>query len=218
MQKTSSTTSMYGHDGTMHHVVCIHCCTDHNQHHETFSCNKDSLCVLSSACSALNFRHIESVLIVFHTLTIFCCCETQDGYIPVCAASQNGHTEVVDLLVHAGADIHLSSTKVHVSTHTVSSSVAAFVPVHISFLCNCTVAFSGFANGGCLRATHVDMRMRGDTARIATASVHLRVQTTPALLRSQLLHLIGVRAGECAGQRDEKNFRVCVAVFACCTR
>ena len=52
-------------------MLCIHCCTDHNQYHETFSCNKDSLCVFSSACSALNFGHIESVLIVFHTLTIF---------------------------------------------------------------------------------------------------------------------------------------------------
>ena len=99
-----------------------------------------------------------------------------------------------------------------------SSSVAAFVLVHISFLCNCTVAFSGFANGGCSQDTHVDMRMHRDTSRIATASVYLRVQTTPALPRSQLLHLIGVRAGECAGQRDEKNFRVCVAVFARSTR
>ena len=26
--------------GTMHHV-CILCCTDHNQYHKTFSCNKD---------------------------------------------------------------------------------------------------------------------------------------------------------------------------------
>ena len=43
-------------------------------------------------------------------------------------ASENGHTAVVDLLVQAGADIHLATTdKVHVSTHTVSSSVAAVV-------------------------------------------------------------------------------------------
>ena len=51
----------------------------------------------------------------------------QDGISPVYAASGKGHTEVVDLLVQAGADIHLASTKVHVSTHTVSSSVAAVV-------------------------------------------------------------------------------------------
>ena len=63
--KKFSTTSMYGHVGTMHHVVCILCCTDHNQYHKTFSCNKDSLFVLSSACSTLNFRHVESVLIVY---------------------------------------------------------------------------------------------------------------------------------------------------------
>ena len=119
----------------MHHVLCILCCTDHNQYHETFSCNKDSLCVLSSACSALNFRHIESVLIVFHTLTIFCCCQTQDGYSLVYAASQNGHTGVVDLLVQAGADIHLASTdEVYVSTHTVSSSVAAVVETNIRLI------------------------------------------------------------------------------------
>ena len=112
----------------MHHVVCIHCCTDHNQYHETFSCNKDSLCVLSSACFALNFRHIESVLIVFQTLTIFCCCQTQNGFSAVYYASQNGHTEVVDLLVQAGADIHLATTdEVLVSIHTVSSSVVAVV-------------------------------------------------------------------------------------------
>ena len=110
---------MYGHDGTMHIVVCILCCTEHNQYYETFSCNKDSLCVLSSACSALNFRHIESVLIVFHTLTIFCCCQTQNGISPVYAASRKGHTEVVDLLVQAGADIHLTTTNevYYVSTH-----------------------------------------------------------------------------------------------------
>ena len=89
---------------------------------------KDSLCVLSLACCALNLRHIESVLIVFNTHKIFCCCQTQNGYSPVYAASQNGHTEVVDLLVKAGADIHLATTdEVHVSTHTVSSSVAAVV-------------------------------------------------------------------------------------------
>ena len=91
--------------------------------------------MLSSACSALNFRHIESVLIVFHTLTIFCCCQTQDGVSPVYAASQYGHTEVVDLLVQAGADIHLAITdEVHVSTHTVSSSVAAVVEANVRLI------------------------------------------------------------------------------------
>ena len=103
----------------MHYVVCILCCTHENQHHETFSCNKDSLCVLSSECSALNFRHIESVLIVLRNLTIFCCCQIQNGVSPVYAASLQGHTEIVDLLVQAGADINLATTEVHVSTHIV---------------------------------------------------------------------------------------------------
>ena len=51
----------------------------------------------------------------------------QDGCSPIYVASQEGHTEVVDLLVQAGAEINLVSTKVHVSTNTVSSSVAAVV-------------------------------------------------------------------------------------------
>ena len=61
---------------------------------------------------------------------------------------------------------------------------------------------------------HIDIRMRGNTSRIATASVHLRVQTTPALQRSQLLHLIRVRQESALGKGDEKNFGVCIAVFA----
>ena len=32
-----------------------------------------------------------------------------NGCSPVYAASQNGHTDVVDLLVSAGADIHLAT-------------------------------------------------------------------------------------------------------------
>ena len=57
----------------------------------------------------------------------------QGGISPVYAASKNDHTEVVDLLVQAGADIHLAATKVHVSTHTVSSSVAAVVETNEPF-------------------------------------------------------------------------------------
>ena len=50
------------------------------------------------------------------------------------AASQDGHTEVVDLLVQAGADIHLATTEVHVSTRTVSSSVAAVVVTYVRLI------------------------------------------------------------------------------------
>ena len=82
----------------------------------------------------MNLRHIKSVLIVFHSLTIFCCCQTQDGGSPVYAASENGHTEVVDLLVQAGADIHLATTKVLASTHTLSSSVAAVVETNVRLI------------------------------------------------------------------------------------
>ena len=34
----------------------------------------------------------------------------QDGFSPVYVASQKGHTEVVDLLIQAGADINLATT------------------------------------------------------------------------------------------------------------
>ena len=36
----------------------------------------------------------------------------QNGYSPLFVASQNGHADVVDLLVKAGADVHLATTKV----------------------------------------------------------------------------------------------------------
>ena len=55
----------------------------------------------------------------------------QDGLSPVYVASLEGHTDVVDLLVQAGTDIHLATTKVHASTHTVSSSVAAVVETNV---------------------------------------------------------------------------------------
>ena len=71
------------------------------------------------------------MLNVFHAQKIFCCCQTQNGASPVYAASQEGHTEVVDLLVQAGADIHLATTEVHVSTHTVSTSAAAVVETNV---------------------------------------------------------------------------------------
>ena len=46
-------------------------------------------------------------------------------------ASEFGHTDVVDLLVKAGAVIHLATTEVHVSSHTDSSSVGAVVETNV---------------------------------------------------------------------------------------
>ena len=37
----------------------------------------------------------------------------QDGFSPLYAASHEGHTEIVDLLVRAGADVNQATTKVH---------------------------------------------------------------------------------------------------------
>ena len=51
------------------------------------------------------------------------------------SACENGHTEVVDLLVQAGADIHLATTdEVNINTHTVFSSVAAVVETNVRFI------------------------------------------------------------------------------------
>ena len=74
-------------------------------------------------------RHVCITQISFHMFSM------QDGVSPVYAASMNGHTEVVDLLVQAGADIHLATTdEVHISTHTVSSSVAAVVETNVRLI------------------------------------------------------------------------------------
>ena len=61
-------------------------------------------------------------------------CPTQDGCSPVYAASQEGYTEVVDLLVQAGAEIRLATTEeVYTCSHahTVSYSVAAVVETNV---------------------------------------------------------------------------------------
>ena len=39
--------------------------------------------------------------------------DKQDGFTPVYAASQIGQRDIVDLLIKAGADIHLASVKVY---------------------------------------------------------------------------------------------------------
>ena len=73
-------------------------------------------CVLSCYCE--NDRHTP-IFIVRSKLSC-----TQNGVSPVCVASQEGHTDVVELLVQAGADIHLATTgEVSDDSHTVSSSV-----------------------------------------------------------------------------------------------
>ena len=38
----------------------------------------------------------------------------QDGASPLYVASQEGHTDVVDILIKAGADIHQATTKVYI--------------------------------------------------------------------------------------------------------
>ena len=36
----------------------------------------------------------------------------QDGFSPLCIASEYGHSDVVDILLKAGADVHQATTKV----------------------------------------------------------------------------------------------------------
>ena len=66
----------------------------------------------------------------------------QRGHSPVYTASKNGHTEVVDLLVQAGADIYLATTaKVHVSTHSGCScgdyDLLTLAPHYTRSVCAC---------------------------------------------------------------------------------
>ena len=74
-------------------------------------------CVLSCYCE--NDWHTPIFIV---RSKLYC---TQNGLSPVYVASQEGHTDVVELLVQAGADIHLATTDDEVSddSHTVSSSV-----------------------------------------------------------------------------------------------
>ena len=53
----------------------------------------------------------------------------------MCAASQEGHTDVVDLLVQAGSDIHLAETEVHASTHTLHNVIFSRSTCNLSLHC-----------------------------------------------------------------------------------
>ena len=91
-------------------------------------CGKNSSGKCVCDCWAqLNHKYLPPPPVSFFT-------PMQDGASPVYAASKKGHTEVVDLLVEAGADIHLATAKVLVSTHTVSSSVAAVVETNVRLI------------------------------------------------------------------------------------
>ena len=46
----------------------------------------------------------------------------QDGVSPLCVACVYGHTDVVDLLVRAGADVHLATTEVILFAHMLCKS------------------------------------------------------------------------------------------------
>ena len=52
----------------------------------------------------------------------------QDGFSPLYVASQNGHTDVVDLLLKAGADIH---------------QMAKVLPLYMPPTCTCEAVLFG---------------------------------------------------------------------------
>ena len=63
-------------------------------------------------CSSLLLTNID---FISHTVLKYIFhCQSQVGNSPVYFASQNGHTDVVGLLVKKGADIHLATTEVYI--------------------------------------------------------------------------------------------------------
>ena len=52
------------------------------------------------------------LIFVVRYYTDYCWFNGQGGFSPVYVASQEGHTSTVDLLIEAGAKIHVASTKV----------------------------------------------------------------------------------------------------------
>ena len=46
------------------------------------------------------------------SITLLCVSTVQDSTSPLYIASQEGHTDVVDILIKAGADIHQATTEV----------------------------------------------------------------------------------------------------------
>ena len=55
---------------------------------------------------------IRYCLIIVVRYMDYCWFNEQEGFSPVYAASQEGHTSTVDLLIEAGAKVHVASTKV----------------------------------------------------------------------------------------------------------
>lgn len=88
----------------------------------------------------LERRNTMFSLAEFSILLLCLCCTLQlhniylqNGFSPVYVASQNGHTQIVDILVKAGADINLTTKKVNITVYTVS------VPVQIAVENICTL-------------------------------------------------------------------------------
>ena len=65
----------------------------------------------------------------------------QDGLSPVYVASECGHTDVVDVLVKAGADVNQPCTKVHMSV-VLKKVLLCNHPLFVSLL-KCTFYLRG---------------------------------------------------------------------------
>ena len=89
----------------------------------------------------------------FHTLqnNVNFLITAQGGYSPLYVASQNGHTEVVDILLNSGADVHQANTTVshflcEVVLHKVSKSLFSDKCQVILVLCEGEVVEKGRVN------------------------------------------------------------------------
>ena len=60
-------------------------------------------------------RHVCVFIILLTQTALLYVIKTQNGMTPVHFASDKGHTDVVDVLVQAGADIHLATKVLHYS-------------------------------------------------------------------------------------------------------
>ena len=109
------------------------------------------------AVVSLNFVHVNILVLIFQLLVLWFDGQNnmasivimhtvpQGGYSPLYAASQEGHTDVVDILLRSGEDVHQTIIKVCHYTITdylpsdSTHSLHVFVSVHKSSTTNFTI-------------------------------------------------------------------------------
>ena len=88
----------------------------------------------------------------------------QDGVSPLYVASESGHTDVVDLLVRAGADLHLTTTEVYMHTYCADHNhTSVYMSINHSIIRTITITICyrriggphNVGNGAALYCDHV---------------------------------------------------------------